>query len=119
MTDKELINCAEGCVGGIPPCSIGCPFDDGSPETSECMNALITRLLDLINRQQAEIDILKADLKRVCAERDARTFTNNFIKSEAIKEFARRLKCVVPQETGVIRCSDIDNIVKEMVGDTE
>ena len=38
-------------------------------------------------------------------------------KSEAYKEFARRLKCGVPQETGVIRCSDIDNLVKEMVGD--
>lgn len=35
-------------------------------------------------------------------------------KSEAIKEFARELKCGVPQETGVIRCKDIDNLVKEM-----
>ena len=40
-------------------------------------------------------------------------------KSEAIKEFARKLKCGVPQETGVIRCADIDNIAKEMVGETE
>ena len=40
-------------------------------------------------------------------------------KSEAVKEFARRLKCGVPQETGVIRCSDVDNLVKEMVGDKE
>ena len=35
-------------------------------------------------------------------------------KSEAIKEFARELKCGVPQETGVIRCKDIDNLVKKM-----
>lgn len=34
--------------------------------------------------------------------------------SEAYKEFARRLKCGVPQETGVIRCSDVDNLLKEM-----
>lgn len=38
------------------------------------------------------------------------------IKSEAVKEFAKRLKCGVPQETGVIRCADVDNLVKEMVG---
>lgn len=38
-------------------------------------------------------------------------------KAEAYKEFARRLKCGVPQETGVIRCSDIDNLVKEIVGE--
>ena len=38
---------------------------------------------------------------------------------EAIKEFARKLKCGVPQETGVISCADIDNLVKEMVGDTD
>ena len=35
-------------------------------------------------------------------------------KTEAIKEFAERLKCGVPQETGVIRCADVDNLVKEM-----
>lgn len=38
----------------------------------------------------------------------------NQIKSEAIKEFAVKLKNGVPQETGVIRCKDIDDLVKEM-----
>lgn len=36
------------------------------------------------------------------------------VKSEAIKEFARELTCGVPQEAGVIRCKDIDTLVKEM-----
>lgn len=36
------------------------------------------------------------------------------VKSEAIKEFAVKLKNGVPQETGVIRCKDVDNLVKEM-----
>ena len=39
------------------------------------------------------------------------------IKHEAYKEFAKKLKCGVPQETGVIRCSDVDNLVKEMIGE--
>lgn len=34
--------------------------------------------------------------------------------AEAVKEFARKLKCGVPQETGVIRCNDIANTLKEM-----
>lgn len=33
------------------------------------------------------------------------------------KEIARKLKCGVPQETGVIRCADVDNLLKELVGD--
>lgn len=75
---------------------------------------IVRKAEEEINRQQAEIDSLRADLKRVCAERDAHICTNNFIKSEAYKEFAWKLKCGVPQETGVIRCSDVDNLVKEM-----
>ena len=71
--------------------------------------------LDIIKRQQAEIDGLRADLKRVCAERDAHICTNNFIKSEAIKEFAERLKSL-----GRFTSSDryyIDKIKKEMAGE--
>lgn len=90
--------------------------------------------IDLISRQQAEIDALKAHLKRVCAERDARICTNNFIKSEAVKEFAERLKSLVNQHhymlANVHNSRDfgmftlgfeqaIDIIVKEMVDDKE
>lgn len=81
-------------------------------------------LIDLIDRQQAEIDGLRADLKRVCAERDARICTSNFIKSEAIKEFAERLKDDYENfdsESEVItyEClmKAIDDCVKEMVGE--
>ena len=91
--------------------------------------------IDLISRQQAEIDILKAHLKRVCAERDARICTNNFLKTEAAKEFAEKLKneiisdtaygCDCTQHSGYydyrIKIGDIpeyiDNLVKEMVGE--
>ena len=88
--------------------------------------------IDLISRQQTEINILKADLKRVCAERDARICTNNFIKSEVVKEFAERLKSLVHQHhymlANIHNSRDfgmftlgfeqaIDNIVEEMVGE--
>lgn len=55
--------------------------------------------------------ILKLRLKLAKAYSEQKT-----IKSESIKEFARKLKCGVPQETGVIRCKDVDNLVSEMVG---
>ena len=69
---------------------------------------------------QAEIESLK--IFRGYAERrasDYKTMRDRYLnaKSEAVKEFAMKLKCGVPQETGVIRCSDIDNLVKEMVGE--
>ena len=69
--------------------------------------------LDLINHQKAEIEKLKEWENLLKAEK------HSLIKTEAIKEFAGRLKCGVPQEYGVIRCSDIDSLVKEMVGDND
>ena len=80
-------------------------------------------LIDLIDRQQAEIDGLRADLKRVCAERDARICTSNFIKSEAIKEFAERLKHSFfdngYESPDVDFDYFVDNLVKEMIGGKE
>lgn len=80
-------------------------------------------VLDLIKHQVAEIDSLRADLKRVCAERDAHICTNNFIKSKAVKEFAERLKeKAITYYTIIghwVSVKDIDNLIKEMVGDKE
>ena len=86
-------------------------------------------LIDLIDRQQAEIDGLRADLKRVCAERDARICTSNFIKSEAIKEFANKLKKHSRKMQSsdfsgdfwdeAVLVEDIDDLVKEMIGGKE
>lgn len=82
-------------------------------------------LVQLIDCQQAEIDSLKADLKRVCAERDAHIkrhlCTSNVMKSEAVKEFATRLEEYSYESMGnygishmVVSVKDIDNLVKEM-----
>ena len=115
LTDEEIISSLE-VIATTCNCN-ECKIRSGKWGTCNCSETTANAALDLINHQKAEIDVLRADLKRVCAERDARICTSNFIKSEAVKEFARRLKCGVPQETGVIRCSDVDNLVKEMVGD--
>ena len=81
------------------------------------------RLEKTDENQKIEIDGLRADLKRVCAERDAHICTNNFIKSEAIKEFAERLKARIIEDFLKYNTDTtigyIDNLVKEMEGDTE
>lgn len=83
-------------------------------------------VLSLAIRQKAEIERLTAKIlvkdnindyntaQLRIAREELRT-----AKSEAIKEFARELKCGVPQETGVIRCKDIDTLVKEMTEESE
>lgn len=148
MTDELIIKNVRNSVYKNKPMLFGQKF--------------LESVLDLINRQKAEIEELRSD--KIVAERhekDARDLfvdctrqleeaktelkqlqtvldeypvktlfgKNNLICSKtsedydklimdisnnAIKEFARELKCGVPQETGVIRCKDIDDLVKQM-----
>lgn len=114
MTDEEIINqwkhereLAE-CV---------CSYFVDQVELS-----LVNETIDLINRQKAEIERLKGSV-----------IINNIMeiqkikreaKSEAIKEFAERLKeksFKTIRNYGltkdVVEVCDIDNLVKEMVGE--
>ena len=101
-------------------------YNDGfSTEKGIVANA-INDILPKYCKQQEEIDNLRADLKRVCAERDAHICTSNVMKSEAIKEFANRLKNKIKTEcnpygkptfdydTSISIMRYIDNLVKEM-----
>lgn len=85
-----------------------------------CANLIYDKYIE----QQAEIDVLKADLKRVCAERDARICTSNFIKSEAIKEFAERLKENISDNCHIVSdeveyvgydCADVTHCIDDLV----
>ena len=83
---------------------------------------MILAALDLINRLQAENEGLEADYTRACAERDARICTADFFKAEAYKEFAERLKeqySVLSAYRGRLIKEDIDNLLKELVGDNK
>lgn len=126
MTDEQIIKALECCYRkGGTPCR-DCPFN----EFEDCNDVLMADyVFNLIKRQQAEIDSLRAHLKRVCAERDARICTNNFIKSEAVKEFAEKLRNKIKTEcnpygkptfdydTSIAIMHYIDKLVKEMVGE--
>ena len=105
MTDNEIIKALNCC--GSENCR-GCPYRNGKCHQG---NPMIRDALSLINRQKAEIDSWQSEHKRACAERDAHICTNNFVRNEAIKWFAYRLKT---RYAFPIYPRDIDELVKEM-----
>lgn len=83
----------------------------------------IKSALDLINRQRVEIERLKNEIQ---ITKDAYTMLqtkNEIIKSEAIKEFAEKLKEIVKFTDDTYECWEIegyiDNLVKETVGECD
>ena len=121
LTDEEIISSLE-VIATTCNCN-ECKIRSGKWGTCNCSETTANAALDLINHQKAEIESLREDLKRVCAERDAHICTNNFIKSEAVKEFAERLKNEINIRTTYSREQDknvmrmIDNLVKELISD--
>ena len=135
MTDNEIKKALECCADEMG-CAKGCPFFD--KKKSKCKvaspyGAFEKLLLDLINRQQAEIERLKDE--NLQSEYPARIRVDDFLvcanslgewlefcdslKAEAIKEFAERLKEKSRYPSGTIYVEHIANLVKEMVGDAE
>ena len=119
MTDNEIVKALELCCDDSFRCN-ECPYH--SFTFSECDEIIRRAALDLINRQQAKIVRLEtennqfADIGKMYSE----------IKAEAINEFAERLKENLIEESyddvqffKVVGESDINNLVKEMVGDEE
>ena len=107
MTDKEIIKAIEYCKNNEDNGCRGCVFYGN--EKGTCIDELISNALDLINRQQAEIEYFKKEhievdnfARNICKERllqgkaiadfdSLRKYVNSQI-AEAIKEFAKRLK---------------------------
>lgn len=116
---------------------------DGTDEASAELYEVLQTVFALITRQKAENESLKVEnqslrgaanslkmhyeeaqaeikaLKKVVLE-DYATEYDNKIKSEAIKEFAERLKeeTLTTDKFGeILLVQDIDNLAKEMVGE--
>lgn len=146
MTDNEIIKALECCTDESYENCNECPY---STDTLSCERLkLLKDSLDLINTLKAEIKRLKECPKCVyeydgkvteyCVQGPCPNFkTVEQIKSEAVKEFAKRLEneiindtayaCDSTQHSGYydyqIKIGDIpeyiNNLVKEMVSDTE
>lgn len=113
MTDNEIIKAMQCVIGNNISCS-ECRYQKVLPFPS-CRRMCAKNALDLINRQKTEIERLEKekDSKLVmCIANDIRK-----AKSEAIKEFAEKLKenyCFTDRWGKIIPISTVDNLVKEM-----
>ena len=123
MTDNETIKALQICSDDEADTCRDCPY---SNDWTICNELLAKDALDLINRQQAEIERLNACVK---TEDEVRAIAKETIqqyiltaRAEAVKEFAERLKKKSQKRTSDIYgervyMQDIDILVKEMVGD--
>ena len=117
MTDEQLKKALEYCSTNVrentcPKCAFY--------KKHRCSTLMLNAVSDLINRQKAEIERLKVDLEFKCDSCEniklSREEYRRLVlqaKSEAIKEFAEKLK----EENKpwlYARIEDIDNLVKEM-----
>ena len=122
-TDKDIISSLE-VIATTCNCN-ECKIRSGKWGTCNCSETTANAALDLINRQKAEIERLRGS-----------TIVNNIMesqrikreaKAEAVKEFAEKLKLhsyIMSDEsqTGIINSysvvtvNQIDNILKELVG---
>lgn len=95
---------------------------------NEQLQSLCTSKDVIIKEQEAEIEKWKAEYTRACAERDARICTQDYFKSEAIKEFAEKVKNYVKThcnpygkpifdyDTSLKILKYLDNLLAEMAG---
>ena len=63
MTDEQIVKALE-CCGNMNECKKECPLDDLGG-IDKCIHTLMLNALDLIKRQQAEIDHLREATKKV------------------------------------------------------
>ena len=110
MTDKDIIKALEDALAM------------GDSPIGEHWGVLISKAkvrsaLDLINRQKAEIERLEDDNQFL---QDRRFKELSEVRDIAIKEFAERLKAEIKDSTHMIGIfAEIDNLVKETVGERE
>ena len=109
MTDNETIKAFKLCLGAEARCTV-CPYENVHHPRKRCSEVLLEDALDIINRQKAEIERLKAEhdksfekwklLDERTKERYSELYeaAKEILKSEARKEFAERLKARIRKD---------------------
>lgn len=123
FTDEQIIKALECCSTDVQenPCP-KCAFYN----KHRCSTLMLNAASDIINRQKVKIKSLKQIINeqdkevlklqnRIIFWRKNLNYQPEKIKSEAIKEFAERLKKEVLIDSGfeVLQVGTIDNLVKE------
>ena len=122
MTDEQIIKAYERCftLGFDESTCYECPFYTA---TAKCTEDLRDSVLNLIMRQKAEIEGLQERISYLeesidCSRKEYNKLLQKLqqAKSEAIKEFAEKLKKRFYLSAGrcVVDVYHIDNLVKEM-----
>lgn len=127
MTDNEIIMALELCATLDSSNCKKCPCQE---ICNECDGTYNKAVLDLINRQKAEIERLKNENFGLGTERDAAMECMDTAvieaKSEAYKEFAGKHREMImafredDDQISLKVCeydANTDNLLKEMVGD--
>mgnify|MGYP007119866790 CR=1 FL=1 len=126
MTDNEIIKALECCKND--DCWVACKecpavkYDICIDGTSKISNGVLNKVIDLINRQKAEIESLQQENKQIhddcrwCEEWQTTELLGE--RAKAIKEFAEQVKMAFYYEFDElipsIMADKIDNLVKEM-----
>lgn len=123
MTSNEIIKALECCLktNQAYKCT-DCRYYN---KTANCLRSLMTDTVDVICRQQAEIESLNNKLIEQQLKNNMLYETSLEIKSEAVKEFADILAVkyktthYLPNDDDMIMVakSDMDILVNEMVGE--
>lgn len=127
MTDAEIIKALEVCGTYKGKCT-DCPAFV-KVDRSNCKKVLLGAL-ELINRQKAEVESLKAENDKLAEDWSNLTIEKDQLfdeakaliekaKSEARKEFADKLQDRCLEQGGCIYASDIGAVLNEKAGDTE
>ena len=109
MTDKEIIKAIENSIDEYDKTGI-----------AVANNRIDKLILDLIMRQQAEIERLKIENQAFRSSANSYKLHYNEARAKAIKEFAKRLK---ERQVRICDCfegvsiMDIDKLVNKMVGE--
>lgn len=132
MTDNDIIKSAECCLQTKTKddcAKIGCPsyyengchlYDTVDDDYYALFYHFTAELLKIANRQKAELEKLQCSYDCELAYRKE---LHKRAKAEAFKEFAEKLKikCTPenPWEDFFVCESDIDELLEEMVGESE
>ena len=113
MTDAEIIKALECCdFTDIKACE-ECPLYN----TFDCSFVIIEKTLDLVNRQNSEIERLKQEINMAkCVYKELLSYKKALqtAKSEAIKEFAEELEYFVLNEDIEVvepKCKDYESYI--------
>lgn len=121
MTDNEIIKALEHCKRpiGQHDCE-NCPYVSSR---GMCTTNMLNDAISLINRQKAEVERLRNTVKTdfLTATEQLKLSQSEIvqIRTEAVKEFAERLKSTMFNEDFLLcepcdMANIIDNLVKEM-----